>query len=70
MDYSHGVFVIKFSDSILKPHQKEAKILYFSSTISGKATIYKFSHPGYRGSIEIAFFPKTNTFSDRRKEVI
>ncbi len=42
----------------------------FLSPISQKATAHRFSSPGHLVGIETVFSPKTNTFSDRRKEVI
>ena len=40
----------------------------FPSIISRKDAAHRFSPPGYPGGIEADFFPKINTFPDRRVE--
>ena len=48
----------------------DQKFHTFSSATGQKATTHKFSPPRYPGGIEAIFPQKTNTFPDRRKEVI
>lgn len=50
--------------------RRSQKSYVFSPTVILKALAHRFSPPGYPGGIEAAFSPKTNTFPDRRREVI
>lgn len=50
--------------------ERRRKFNVSSPATSLKATAHRFSPTGYPGGIDAAFFPKTNTFSDHRKEVI
>ena len=50
--------------------ERSRKSHVFLSTISRKTTAHRFSLAGYPGGVETVFSPKTNTFPDRRKEVI
>lgn len=50
--------------------ERSQKSHVYSSTISRKATAHRFPPPGYPGGVEAAFSPKTNTFPNRRREVI
>ena len=53
-----------------KSIKRSGKSHIFSPAINRKAPAHRFSPPGHPGSIEASFFPKTNTFPNRRKEVI
>ena len=50
--------------------ERSRKSHVFSAAINLNATAHRFSPLEYPSSIEAAFFPKTNTFTNRRKEVI
>lgn len=64
------IFRLIFNTYYKNGMERSQKSHIFSPTISRKVTAHRFSPPGCPGSIEATFSPKTNTFSDRRKEVI
>lgn len=64
--YCHNRYVY-----CMKDYSERSRKFNVSSPTTGlKATAYRVSPPGYPGGIKVDFFPKTNTFPDRRKEVI
>ena len=58
------------TDSSRNCFERSRKFHVFSPTVSRKAATHRFSSLGYLRGIEAIFSTKTNTFPNRRKEVI
>ena len=64
------IFRLIFNTYYKNGMERSQKSHIFSPAINRKASAHRFSLPGCPGGIEAAFFPKTNTFPNRRKEVM